>query len=171
MSLYVLDSNFFIQAHRVTYPFDVAPSFWAKVRQLAHSGLVVSIDKVQDELFRQTDEEKKDELQLWCEANLPPTFFRDTSITVPEYTQVVMWAQSRSLQYRPAAIHEFLRAEVADAWLVAYALNDVNDRIIVTNEVSQPNAKTKVKIPEACDGCGARFTNPIEMFRRLGERF
>ncbi|MBK7633280.1 MAG: DUF4411 family protein [Saprospiraceae bacterium] len=27
MSPYILDSNFFIQAHRSNYPFDVLPSF------------------------------------------------------------------------------------------------------------------------------------------------
>lgn len=35
MSIYVVDSNVFIQAHRAHYPLDVAVSFWAKVKQLA----------------------------------------------------------------------------------------------------------------------------------------
>ncbi len=46
MSVYVVDSNFFIQAHRATYPLDIAFSFWKKVKQLAEEGKIISIDKI-----------------------------------------------------------------------------------------------------------------------------
>lgn len=46
MPIYVVDSNFFIEAHRATYPLDVAHSFWNKVKQLAATGKIVSVDKV-----------------------------------------------------------------------------------------------------------------------------
>jgi len=45
MPKYLLDSNFFINAHRAWYPFDVVPSFWARVQQLAQDGVIASIDK------------------------------------------------------------------------------------------------------------------------------
>ena len=54
MPVYVLDSNFFIQAHRFHYPIDVAAGFWNKVRQLAEAGRIISIDKVQKELYDKT---------------------------------------------------------------------------------------------------------------------
>jgi hypothetical protein len=44
MAVYVLDSNFFIQAHRATYPLDIATGFWNKVKHLAESGSLISID-------------------------------------------------------------------------------------------------------------------------------
>ena len=44
---YLLDSNFFIEAFRTSYPFDVVPSFWVKVKELAAEGKIISIDKVQ----------------------------------------------------------------------------------------------------------------------------
>ncbi len=62
MSVYVLDSNFFIQAHRANYPLDVALSFWSKVKQLAEEGKIISIDKVKKEIF-----DHEDELKHWCE--------------------------------------------------------------------------------------------------------
>ena len=31
MSKFIVDSNFFIQAHRSIYPLDVVQSFWLKV--------------------------------------------------------------------------------------------------------------------------------------------
>jgi len=69
MSIFVVDSNFFIQAHRAHYPLDVAVSFWAKVRQLSHDGKIISIDKVKDELY-----DNNDSLKEWCKANLPDNF-------------------------------------------------------------------------------------------------
>jgi len=74
MSIYVVDSNFFIQAHRAHYPFDVAVSFWNKVKQLAHAQKIISIDKVKDEIYGHNDE-----LEEWCKANLPRDFFRTTT--------------------------------------------------------------------------------------------
>ena len=44
MGLYVIDSNFFIQAHRESYPLDIAFSFWNKVKHLADEGKITSID-------------------------------------------------------------------------------------------------------------------------------
>lgn len=51
MSDYLLDSNFFIQAHRACYPLDVVTSFWIKVSNLAAEGKLKSIDKVKIEIY------------------------------------------------------------------------------------------------------------------------
>lgn len=61
MEVYVLDSNFFIQSHRVSYPLDIAFIFWNKVKQLADEGRIISIDKVKNELY-----DKNDALETWC---------------------------------------------------------------------------------------------------------
>lgn len=166
MSVYVVDSNFFIQAHRESYPLDVASSFWNKVKQLADEGKIISIDKVKKEIY-----ENKDDLKQWCEDNLPDTFFKDTTTVLTQYSQVAAWAASRSSHYLPNALAEFLHADEADAWLVAYALADRSERIIVTHELSEPNRRNKVKIPDACLANGIQCFNTIGMFRQLGERF
>jgi len=119
MSVFIVDSNFFIQAHRVSYPLDVAHSFWDKVKQLANSGSIISIDKVKNEIF-----DSHDLLSEWCDANLPNDFFKDTASSIDSYRLVSSWIVSRSSQYLPNAINEFLSAEEADAFIVAYALDD-----------------------------------------------
>lgn len=166
MSVYVVDSNFFIQAHRASYPLDVATSFWSKVVQLAEDGKVISIDKVKNEIFK-----NEDELKQWCEINLPDNFFKETSAIIPQYSQVAKWAVSKSGHYLPNALAEFLDADEADAWLIAYALVDTTGIILVTHELSEPNRKNKVKIPDVCISNGVQFCNTIEMLRQLGERF
>jgi len=166
MSVYLVDSNFFIQAHRATYPLDVATGFWVLVKRLADDGIIISIDKVKEELY-----DKNDDLEAWCRANLPADFFQDTSVVMTEYIIVSGWAASKSNHYLPNAISEFLSADEADAYLIAYALADQQNRIIVTQEISRPDIKRKVKIPEACNELGVSYINTIEMFRQLGVTF
>lgn len=166
MIVYVVDSNFFIQAHRANYPLDVALSFWAKVRQLALEGKIISIDKVKDELYN-----KNDELEAWCKANLPDDFFKDSSEVMHSYGQVISWAISKSVQYNQNALNEFLSADEADAFLIAYTLADNINKIIVTHEISAPNSKNRIKIPDVCLGINVRFVNTVDMLRQLGESF
>src|ERR1039457_3292273 len=134
MGVYVVDSNFFIQAHRESYPLDIAFSFWNKVKQLAGEGKIISIDKVKDEIY-----DKNDALETWCKANLPEDFFKDSSLVLTEYGQVSAWAISKSDHYMPNALNEFLAADEADAFIVAYVLADTNNRVVVTQEKSEPN--------------------------------
>lgn len=166
MSVYLLDSNFFIQAHRETYPLDIAFSFWHKLKELAYEGKLISIDKVKNELY-----DKNDALEDWCKANLPKDFFKSTSDVMHAYSQVSAWAISKNNFYMAKALNEFLDADEADAFIVAYALADKNNKIIVTQEISQPNRKNKMKIPDACIALDINFVNTMEMFRQLGETF
>lgn len=87
MSIYVVDSNFFIEAHRVTYPLDVAMGFWDKIKKMAHVGTIISIDKVKGELY-----DKNDELERWCKTNLPNDFFKSSASVISEYRKVSAWA-------------------------------------------------------------------------------
>lgn len=166
MEVYIVDSNFFIQAHRDTYPLDVAFSFWNKVKQLANEGRIISIDKVKNEIF-----DKNDALETWCKENLPIDFFKNTSETLNEYQQITNWAFSKISHYSQNALNEFLAADEADAYLVAYALGDITTRTIVTQEISRPEMKSKIKIPEPCNVFNVRYIKAMEMFRELGETF
>lgn len=166
MQMYLVDSNFFIQAHRAVYPLDIATGFWNKVKILAVSGTIFSIDKVKNELYN-----KNDELEIWCKENLPNRFFKDSSDMIKEYAQITTWAISKVDHYLPNALSEFLDADEADAFLVAYALSDKDNITIVTQEVSQPNGKRRIKIPEPCNAFKIKYINTIEMFRQLGETF
>ena len=158
---FLLDSNFFIEAHRTSYPFDVVPSFWIKVKELVADGKIISIDKVQKELLKNDDE-----LSQWCIDNLPDTFFKDTTSTVLNYAILTGWIYSNSNQYSQPAISEFLDADEADAWLIAYAMTHGNQ--IVTHEVSAPNSKSRVMLPDAANPHNVTCIKTIDLFRTLG---
>lgn len=161
---YLLDSNFFIQAYRFHYPLDVVPGFWLKVKELAEDGTIISIDKVQREIFQ-----NKDNLTAWCKAHLPNDFFKDSSNCLTEYSKVVSWASMRIPQFTTGALNEFLDTDEADAWLAAYAM--ANGNVIVTHETSEPRRLSKVKLPDAATPFGIKCYTTIEMFRELKEVF
>ena len=163
--VYVVDTNFFIQAHRVSYPLDVVPSFWQKVTELAIHGKIISIDKVKKEIYNNDDE-----LKEWCETHLSPEFWKDSSENSLEYGKIATWGASQANHYTQKAIQEFLDAEKADAFLIAFTLADLSHKKIITYEKSS-NKKDKIKIPDVCDIFRIEYTDPIKMFRELGETF
>lgn len=165
MNKFIVDSNFFIQAHRSIYPLDVVPSFWLKIKSLASVGIIISIDKVRLEIF--DNSAHQDELKDWCQSNLPDDFFKSTDAVLNDYISIVNWVTSSS--YMDRAKQEFLETDLADPWLVAFAMNNV--WTIVTYEKSEPNRKNKIKIPEVCQRSNVRNINTIEMLRELNESF
>ena len=167
MSKYIVDSNFFIQAHRSIYPLDVVQSFWLKVKSLSHKEIIVSIDKVKNEIYNNSSHE--DELKIWCEENLPKEFFINTDSVLSNYISIVNWVNSMSDHYTANAVQEFLETDLADPWLIAFAMS--NNWIIVTYEKSEPFIKRKIKIPEVCNQFNVKYINTIEMFRELNESF
>lgn len=165
--IYLLDTNFFIEAHKSTYPFDVVVSFWLKLKDISHRNQLISIDKVHSELNCNPDN-----LSKWCTEHLPQNFFKPTaSIIATQYPKVANWANSKSQHYQPKAIAEFLDFDEADAFLISYALQDVENVTIVTREIANPTQKNKIKIPEVCNHFNVKFCTPIEMFRQLKETF
>jgi hypothetical protein len=146
----------------------VATTFWEKIKKLCLENRIVSIDKVKDEIFKNDDQLKK-----WIESNIPEDFFKSTETeeVLIKYREVVQWANSRTDHYIKKAIDDFLRYKNADAWVVAYALSINENCVIITQEKSEPNRKSKIKIPEVCDAFKIQYMNIIEMFRALGETF
>ncbi|NLN32982.1 MAG: DUF4411 family protein [Flavobacteriaceae bacterium] len=165
MKKYLLDSNVFIQAHRMHYPFDVVPSFWNKLKDLSDKEVIISIDKVKKELCYSSP---PDVLASWCLEELNSEFFEDSSVCVDVYSEIANWANSNQ-QFSQNAKDEFLATDLADPWLIAFAKKQ--DCIIVTHEKSQPGIKHKIKIPEVCAYFSIRYISPIQMFRDLGETF
>jgi hypothetical protein len=55
--------------------------------------------------------------------------------------------------------------------LIAYSLVDPLNRTIVTHEVSAPQKKSKIKIPDCCNALDVNYVTTIEMFRELKETF
>lgn len=158
---YLLDTNILISAKNAM-PLDLFPSFWDKLREHVLNGNVYSSVKVNDEINRGHGDE---DLVRWINS-LPTSFFLpfDTAIILQKYAQVIAWA-NQNPQFLPAAKHEFASASVADAFLIATAC--ANKMKLVTNEISEPNRRNRVKIPDAARAFSVPCCSLIEMLRDL----
>ena len=163
---YLVDSNCFIESKNVSNPLDVAVSFWNKIRDLAVSGKIYSIDKVREELLSVNDE-----LSEWVKTNIPSSFFLSTASAdvMTQYANTMAWSTGQG--YQPAAIAEYAEHTRADAFLVAYAMTDPGNTKIVTNEVGGNGSVKRVKIPDACSPYCVKCVRIMQMLRELGETF
>jgi hypothetical protein len=156
---YLLDANVFIQAKNLHYGFDFCPAFWDWMLEQNAAGLLMSIEKVSDELRAGGDD-----LADWAQERSAAFFVPPDNQVVAALSDVSRWVTSQS--YEPAAIATFL--QVADYWLVGHAL--AHSCLVVTHEVPSESTR-KVKIPNVCVGMGLSCVTPYEMLRRERARF
>jgi hypothetical protein len=158
---YLLDSNVFIQARRVSYPFDVFPAFWDWLADEYQKGSIVSIKFVKDEIMPGGDE-----LADWFKCQDSGWFLsvddKETQRQLAEIANHVSGLQHIKHQGR----QEFLSG--ADPWLIAKA--KVNDMIVVTEEKSDPYCKKKPFIPDICMAFDVECCSRMDMMRALGAR-
>lgn len=158
MPNYLLDANIFIQAKNLHYGFDFCPAFWEWLAAKNQDGVVLSIEKVGNEL-----QAGNDELSNWATERGDAFFLKPDDAILPALTRVSGWAVSH---YESAAFSTFLQG--ADYWLVAHAL--AHGHIVVTHE-KPSNSPKNIKIPNACIGLGIRCVTPYEMLRLERARF
>jgi hypothetical protein len=163
MPTFILDTNVFVQAHRRYYAFDLCPGFWGCLEHHCAARLV-SIDRVRDEIAGGD----ADALANWVATTVSPDLFVSTNTdeVLPSYAEVMRWAQTHA-EYTPAAKAEF--AQVADAWLVAYAR--VIGGVVVSEEVFNPHKKNRILVPNACQQFGIPCINTFDMLRQLPAEF
>ncbi len=159
MTVYLLDSNIFIQAKNLYYGFDFCPAFWNWLIAKNVVGTVASIEKVGDELL-----EIDDELANWVRSRGKTFFLPPDDKVLFALSNVSSWTTGQS--YAQSAISEFL--QVADYWLIGHAL--AHGGIVVTHEVPSDSTR-KIKIPNACIGLGISCISPYDMLRRERAKF
>ena len=86
---YLVDSDVFITAKNLYYPFDICPGFWKSLLHHHREGAVFSIDRVRSELLAGR---KTEDLVQWVRTEVPEGFFVpvDTNMVVRAYTDVMM---------------------------------------------------------------------------------
>jgi len=160
---YILDTSVFTQAYRTYYHFDIAPGFWEALLKHASTGVLLSIDRVRDEI-----DKGKDDLTEWINSKFHDRFesTSDTGV-LAAYGEVIRWATAQS-QYTDGAKATFANAENADAWVVAYAR--AKGYVVVTQEKPAQNSRTNIKIPDVCRAFSVKCIDTFTMMRSLGIR-
>ncbi|MCU4576139.1 DUF4411 family protein [Acinetobacter courvalinii] len=161
---YLLDTNIFIQSHNISYHPSFCNGFWDWLISGFKADKFYSIDKVYDEMIKPPT--SQDELsQLLRAQAIPQNMFvsslSDQNVAVA-YGKLMQWAFSNN-HFLPRAKTEFARADSADAHLIATAM--AYNYVIVTEELSNPQAKARILIPDAAAQFGVQCLTMPSLLR------
>jgi hypothetical protein len=158
--VYLLDADTLIRAKREHYAPDFCPGFWDGLLLAFRQGRLISIQVIREELLRGNDA-----LANWVRDEVPADFFISVENEAVEahYRRILAWAEQNS-QFTRAAKQKFARS--ADPWLVAVAA--ANGYVVVTYEVSKPEAKAFIQLPDVAREFNVKCIPPYVMLRELG---
>jgi hypothetical protein len=159
-----LDANTFIEAKKRYYAFDFCPAFWSWLDREKEAGRLICIRPIYDEIA-----DGGDELAIWIKDRRRHAWLSaiDAEEVQLAYRRVVAHVDGRRDHYTPAAVDQFLRSP--DAWLIAFCL--AHGHKLVTHEISEPNRRNKVKIPDVCNALGVAWADTFEALRELRAQF
>lgn len=162
-TIYVIDANVLMQAHRLYYAFPICPGFWDFLLQQHQAARIISLDRVHAEVS------PGDVLHRWVQSTAPTTLFASTQDAVVggNFAALAAWVQGNA-QFTQAAKDKFARD--ADGWLVAYAQAHPN-HVVVTMEERADGAKKNVPLPNVCLQFGVLYTDTFSMIKELGGQF
>lgn len=156
--LYLLDSNVLIDANRDYYPLDRVKPFWSWLIEMGNRGLIKIPPEMFDEVGAGTDQ-----LANW--------------IKLEEVKQALLLQESFSSIILNRVLDDGYGRELNDVeiqmigkdpYLISYALNDLNNRCVVTTESSKPNRQREnKKIPDVCKTFGICCIHTYAMIRAL----
>lgn len=155
--MHLVDANVLIEAKNRYYAFDIAPGFWAWLEASHHSGILISIDAVREELLTGGDD-----LADWARSHRD-FFLPVDQRTVEIFAPLTAWAARQG--YTAAAQNAF-SGDQADYLLVAHAAG--HGGIVVTHEQPRPDSRRRVKIPDACAAMGVDCVDVFSVLRRTG---
>ena len=157
--LYLLDANVLIDANRYYYPIDRVPEFWEWLLNLASSGLV----RMPLETFEEISE-GTDLVADWVKDHAALLVF-DEDISRQLLAQVT--DQGYAIDLTDDEIENLGR----DPFLIAYALADRTNRVVVTTEVSRPSRQRANRhVPDVCDTFDIQHCNTFNLIRCLDFR-
>ena len=155
--LYLLDANVLIDANRDYYPIGRVPEFWDWVVDRAAKQQT----KIPLEMYEEILKGSEDDLTRWVKDN------RGT-LVLEENVDVGLVARVTASGYAPDLDDEEIQRLGRDPFLIAYALRDSMQRIVVTTEVSKPTKKrANRRIPDVCWDLGVRCYDPFEFIKAL----
>ena len=157
--LYLLDANVPIDANRDNYPVDTSPDFWDWLLNLGEMGQVKIPQENHDEITAGNDAAAD-----WLKNNA-------ATMLLAEAVSQSLLMQVIDRGYAPDLTDDEMEKVGKDPFLIAYALADPANRIVVSNEVSSPG-KTRAnrKIPDVCRDFNIRAINAAVLIQELNFR-
>lgn len=159
---FILDSNIFIQAKRLYYPFNFCEGFWDWLKIINGENNIISIDKVYHELQHA---DYPDDLSDWAKKN-KKLFAEFDGKSIPALKQIRYLLEINKVNEN--YIRDFLETDIADPFLIAYA--KTHDLVLITHERKATNSTfcsgKKIKMPDVCDALGVKCIQIFDLMRK-----
>ena len=160
--MYLIDANVVIAAHRKYYGIDQVPEFWEWLQYHAMTQSLKMPAEIHAEI--KYDKENPDLLAEWA-------YSEDVKqhIILPEEIPVGLVQTVLADGYAPDLNDVEVEEIGADPFLIAAAAMDIQNRTVVTVEVSKrTRTRAKRRIPDVCDDLGVRWIDEHAFARVLG---
>ena len=158
--MYLLDANVLIDANDNYYPLDRVPEFWD---WLLHHGRANEV-KICVEMYE----------EITGDGPLPTWLAQDdvrSALLLPDDSDQAVVSQVVDQGYAADLTDIEVQAIGRDPFIVAHAMADIQNRIVVTTEHSAPSKRRQNrKIPDVCNQFGVRWCDPFAFYRRLNFR-
>lgn len=155
--IYLVDASTLITAHNTYYALHRVPEFWEWLR---HHGALGTI-KIPAAIYAEV-EDGNDALADWMSDAASKDALLFGEAPVPALVQAV------SALYGDDPSEEDVETIGKDPFLIAAALVDPNDRLVVTAEVSKPGRQGANRhIPNICADIGVQWHSPVEFLNAL----
>ena len=157
--LFLLDANVLIDANRDYYSFDVVPEFWSWLIHMGNQDRV----KIPLEAYEEI-KDGNDNLALWAKE-----MSAEEALLFPEETNIELVQTVIQEGYAPDLSDIEIEKIGRDPFLIAYALNDIRNRCLVTTEKSAPGKKrANRRIPDVCNDLSITSCHTFIFVKKLG---
>lgn len=156
--LYLLDANVLIAAKNLYYEFGRVDQYWEWMVFRAEQGDA----KIPVEIYEEITV-GKDQLSAWAKEN-------KDALLLEEDVDVGLVQRVIGEGYAPDLTDIELEAIGRDPFLIAYALADIDNRVVVTGEVRSRKIRQNRPIPSVCDEFGVRSCDQWQFGRELDFR-
>lgn len=162
--LYLLDTNTLIDAKRDYYPIERVPEFWSWLVYHGQQGNIGVPIEVYEEFADKKDKDgNKDTLATWADE----IAVKDALLFTEEAEQDLV-ARITYGGYVANPTDDELDRIGRDPFLLAYALKDLENRCIVTTEISKPSRTGANRhIPDVCNHFGIKCINNFQLIQEM----
>lgn len=162
--IYLLDANTLIDAKRDYFEFERVPEFW---EWLQHHGKIGNV-KVPLEIYEEFEEAKKAEGDRDALAEWASDEEVRRALLLGEDADQKIVSHVISQGYCPNPTDQEIEKMGRDPFLIAYALRDLGNRVVVTTEVSKPKTqRANRQVPDVCRDMDVRCINTFQFLREL----
>lgn len=161
--VYILDANVLITAHQLYYPIDAVPEFWDWLVYQAELGNVKMPVETFDEVRDGSADAERDQLYAWIQQEEVKQH-----LLLGDDADVELVRRVVEDGYAPDLTDDELEQIGQDPFLVAHALGRLDERCVVTVEVSKPRKQRQNRrVPDVCNSLGVQWCDTFKMLRDL----